>query len=145
MRSKRGRSFKKGRSVKFAAANYDEQWEFVVSQEKTRRELLLRVEEPMRYILMSWKGTIISMIFKDVLFWLTLCVYVGMRVFINYALFATESTSIDYLDNFNTKSIAIVGTFLSIMMVFFVQQVGRRHEFPQWTRNRTNSSLQWKR
>lgn len=50
------------------------------SIEKQRREILLRAELPFWRMLLFWSGTCLREIATDSLVWVTLIVYVGIRI-----------------------------------------------------------------
>lgn len=107
--------------VKFAAVEDEYRWEELQDIEKRRREILLRVEDPMHVILTRWDGTVMQILATDKLFWFTMILYVGIRVLAHY----------DHLPpgmaEFPSDSITVLGGFLSFFLVFWVNQSHSRY------------------
>ena len=55
-------------------------WEELQSIEKRRREILTHVEEPFWNILCHWDGTVFQLLMRDSLFWITITIYIAVRI-----------------------------------------------------------------
>mmetsp|Transcript_4002 Transcript_4002/g.5758 ORF Transcript_4002/g.5758 Transcript_4002/m.5758 type:complete len:398 (+) Transcript_4002:108-1301(+) len=89
--------------------------------ERIRRELLLRAELPFWRILLFWKGTCLKEISTDLLVWLTMAIYVAIRIYANSVDIVPEYSSLAEKTN-----IGILGGFLSFFLVLFVNQTNGR-------------------
>eukprot|EP00560_Eucampia_antarctica_P009779 CAMPEP_0197829502 /NCGR_PEP_ID=MMETSP1437-20131217/5992_1 /TAXON_ID=49252 ORGANISM="Eucampia antarctica, Strain CCMP1452" /NCGR_SAMPLE_ID=MMETSP1437 /ASSEMBLY_ACC=CAM_ASM_001096 /LENGTH=459 /DNA_ID=CAMNT_0043431235 /DNA_START=115 /DNA_END=1494 /DNA_ORIENTATION=+ len=92
--------------------------------EKTRRELLRKVEDPSwKIVSLNYHGTVLSIIVTEKLIWFTLIVYVGMRIW------SRHNTPDEVLGIIAGAShnITAVNTFISFFLVFFV--VGNNQRF----------------
>jgi hypothetical protein len=67
-------------------------------------------------------GTIMQYILLDQLFWGTICVFIGVRLFDTY--YVGEDESFFEAENVipNSDSITTIGTFLSLILTFFISQ-----------------------
>ncbi len=70
---------------------------------------------------MFWSGTCLKEIATDSLVWLTLMIYVGIRIYANTIDFVPES-----VDMLSKTNIGILGGFLSFFLVLFVNQTNGR-------------------
>ena len=79
--------------------------------------ILLRTEQPFWGILSHWDGTCLvltSLLIKDPLLWITIAIYIGMRV-------SARKGILDYVSEFSTDSnIIVIGSFVSFSLVFYV-------------------------
>eukprot|EP00573_Skeletonema_grethae_P001810 CAMPEP_0201691054 /NCGR_PEP_ID=MMETSP0578-20130828/4317_1 /ASSEMBLY_ACC=CAM_ASM_000663 /TAXON_ID=267565 /ORGANISM="Skeletonema grethea, Strain CCMP 1804" /LENGTH=386 /DNA_ID=CAMNT_0048176177 /DNA_START=84 /DNA_END=1244 /DNA_ORIENTATION=- len=89
--------------------------------EKKRREILLRAELPFWRIIMFWSGTCLKEIAADSLVWLTIIIYVGIRIYANHIDFVPDS-----VEMLSKTNIGILGGFLSFFLVLFVNQTNGR-------------------
>mmetsp|Transcript_10482 Transcript_10482/g.15898 ORF Transcript_10482/g.15898 Transcript_10482/m.15898 type:complete len:376 (+) Transcript_10482:93-1220(+) len=89
--------------------------------EKKRREILLRAELPFWRIIMFWSGTCLKEIASDSLVWLTISIYVGIRIYANRIDYVPES-----VEMLSKTNIGILGGFLSFFLVLFVNQTNGR-------------------
>lgn len=89
--------------------------------ETERREILLRVELPPWRILLSWSGTSLRVLSTDKLTWLSLAIYVGIRIFANVLDYVPEQVAFFEVNNLN-----VLGGFLSFFLVLFVNQTNAR-------------------
>jgi Bestrophin, RFP-TM, chloride channel len=84
--------------------------------EKKRREILKRSSLPLLRILFFWDGTCNSILFQDPLFWITLTLYMAVRL----------QARVMKIENISNSDIGIIGGFLSFFLVFFVIQSNTR-------------------
>jgi predicted membrane chloride channel (bestrophin family) len=97
----------------------DYTWEELESIEKRRRAILKRTEEPFWGILAHWDGTVLPSILQNSLFWITVVIYIVIRVW--------ARTGIpDYVVDLGSGDIAVIGGFLSFFLVFYVNQSNSR-------------------
>ncbi|KAL7540027.1 hypothetical protein ACHAXR_010978 [Thalassiosira sp. AJA248-18] len=82
---------------------------------------LAQAELPFWRILLFWSGTCLKEISHDLLVWLTLVIYAGIRVYANYVDFVPDS--VELLEGTN---VAVLGGFLSFFLVLFVNQTNER-------------------
>lgn len=85
-----------------------------------QRSILKRTEEPFWHILHHYHGTVLPAILSDTLFWITLIIYIGVRVWARTGL-------PDYVADLGSGDIAIIGGFLSFFLVFYVNQSNKRY------------------
>jgi hypothetical protein len=97
----------------------DRTWDELKAIEKKRREILRRLSLPLIRILFFWDGTCNSILLQDPLVWITLALYVVVRIQarVGYTGFA---------GNISTSDIGVIGGFLSFFLVFFVVQSNTR-------------------
>jgi len=91
------------------------------SIERHRREILLRAELPFWRILLFWSGTCLKEISTDLLVWLTIAVYVSIRIVANTLDYVPDSVSL-----LEKTNIGVLGGFLSFFLVLFVNQTNAR-------------------
>jgi hypothetical protein len=89
------------------------------SIEKRRRAILLRSELPFYKMLTYWDGTCLKILALDPLMWLTMILYVIIRVMSRTGL-------PDYVEALSSGNIGVLGTFLSFFLVFFVNNSNTR-------------------
>lgn len=100
----------------------DYRWEELQSIEKRRRAILQRVEEPFWKLLFHWDGTVFRQIARDPLFWITIAIYVGIRIQVRLS-----NTLPSYVDELGNGQIALLGGFLTFFLVFWVNQNHKRY------------------
>mmetsp|Transcript_30676 Transcript_30676/g.50145 ORF Transcript_30676/g.50145 Transcript_30676/m.50145 type:complete len:394 (+) Transcript_30676:229-1410(+) len=93
-------------------------FEELQSIEKHRRDILLRDELP---FWLFWTGTCFKEISKDLLVWLTLAIYSGIRIYANSVDYTPDSV---YL--LEKTNIGALGGFISFFLVLFVNQTNDR-------------------
>mmetsp|Transcript_16426 Transcript_16426/g.45808 ORF Transcript_16426/g.45808 Transcript_16426/m.45808 type:complete len:601 (-) Transcript_16426:186-1988(-) len=103
----------------FFSKNKDMRWEELQSIEKRRRKLLTLVEEPFWKILMHWDGTVLSHLKSDSLLWITIGIYVVIRIGARLGL-------PDFVATVGNTNNATVSGFLSFFLVFYVNQSNSR-------------------
>ena len=83
--------------------------------ENRRRSILRRSEEPFYSVLCHWDGTCLRILILDPLIWLTVTLYVLIRVKCHIGL-------PDYMQDadLSSSNISVIGGFLSFFLVFFV-------------------------
>jgi predicted membrane chloride channel (bestrophin family) len=91
------------------------------SIERHRREILLRAELPFWRILLFWSGTCLKEISTDLLVWLTMLIYIGIRVCANILDYVPDSVAL-----LEKTNIGVLGGFLSFFLVLFVNQTNGR-------------------
>jgi len=97
----------------------DHRWEELQAIEKKRRNILLRAEEPFWKILSHWDGTVLSHLQSDSVLWITVGIYVAIRVVARKGL-------PEYVASIDGGRMGIVGGFLTFFIVFFVNQSHQR-------------------
>mmetsp|Transcript_25302 Transcript_25302/g.47147 ORF Transcript_25302/g.47147 Transcript_25302/m.47147 type:complete len:520 (-) Transcript_25302:115-1674(-) len=97
----------------------DKRWKELQRLEKKRRAILKRTEEPFWKTLLYWDGTVLSHLKMDSVLWLTMGLYVLMRV-------AAREGLPDFVSSLDTGRITIVGGFLTFFLVFYVNQSHKR-------------------
>lgn len=111
---------KKAVKVSFAPVQDDYRWEELQEIERDRREILLRVDDPVWKTLLRYDGTVMQILIADPLFWFTVLLYVGIRILAEYDLLPPS------LHDFPVDSITVLGGFLSFFLVFWVNQSNSR-------------------
>lgn len=96
-------------------------WEELNRLERRRRAILKRVELPFRRILFHWDGTCLRALSRDWLIWLTIILYLGVRI-IAWSGAVPELVH----ELANTESTGVLGGFLSFFLVLFVNQTNTR-------------------
>lgn len=96
-------------------------WDELKEIEKTRREILRRVELPFCKILMYWSGTCLKALSLDWLIWVTTAFYICLRIIARS--WENEPEVMELLANADTS---ILGAFLSFFLVLFVNQTNDR-------------------
>ncbi|GFH51254.1 hypothetical protein CTEN210_07730 [Chaetoceros tenuissimus] len=96
-------------------------WKKINSIEEKRREILKRVEKPAWRILFYRSGTCLKGLALDPLIYITLAVYIGIRV---YARLSKDEPA--DLEIWGKSNIAVLGGFLSFFLVLFVNQTNTR-------------------
>jgi hypothetical protein len=101
----------------------DMRWEELQRIEKRRQGVLRIVEEPFWKILFHWDGTVICQISKDGVLWMTLIIFVTVRIGARIGL-------PDFVANIATGGhITTLGGFISFFLVFYVNQSHKRFYF----------------
>lgn len=94
--------------------------------EKTRRGLLRKVEDPSwKIFLLNYHGTVLSLIIFDALLWITLSIYIAMRIWSRNNMPDSVLGAIQGASG----NITSVNTFISFFLVFFV--VGNNQRFEE--------------
>jgi Bestrophin, RFP-TM, chloride channel len=104
---------------KIVPEHRDYRWEELQRIEKRRNQILHHVEEPTWKILLRWDGTVLRILAGNPLLWITLTIYVMMRVFARNSL-------PEVLGKTTSDSMTILGGFLSFFLVFYVNQNHKR-------------------
>jgi len=103
-----------------SSSSRDYRWEELQHLEKKRREILLWVEQPTWRVLTHWNGTVLRIIATNYLLWLTMAIFVGMRLFVR------GRDLPEYMGETTNDSMTVVGAFLSFFLVFYVNQNHKR-------------------
>lgn len=98
----------------------DYRWEELQRIEKKRRNILKRAEEPFWKTLTHWDGTVLSHLKGDSVLWLTIAIYIGVRV-------AAREGLPDFVSGLDSGRMTIVGGFLTFFIVFYVNQSHKRY------------------
>lgn len=98
----------------------DFRWEELQRIEKKRRNILKRAEEPFWKTLTHWDGTVLSHLSCDSVLWLTIALYVAVRI-------AAREGLPDYVASLDAGRMGIVGGFLTFFIVFYVNQSHKRY------------------
>ena len=72
-------------------------------------------------LLLFWSGTCLKEVSTDLLVWLTLAVYIGIRVVANMIDYVPDSVAL-----LEKTNVGILGGFLSFFLVLFVNQTNAR-------------------
>eukprot|EP00584_Thalassiosira_punctigera_P007426 CAMPEP_0172541766 /NCGR_PEP_ID=MMETSP1067-20121228/12536_1 /TAXON_ID=265564 ORGANISM="Thalassiosira punctigera, Strain Tpunct2005C2" /NCGR_SAMPLE_ID=MMETSP1067 /ASSEMBLY_ACC=CAM_ASM_000444 /LENGTH=384 /DNA_ID=CAMNT_0013327879 /DNA_START=121 /DNA_END=1272 /DNA_ORIENTATION=+ len=98
-------------------------WEDLNTLERKRRDILRRLELPFSRILTYYDGTCLMAFMKDWLGWLTVGIYVFVRMQVRLPWVPFR------VYDFGDSDIGIIGGFLSFFLVLFVNQAnGRMNE-----------------
>ena len=92
--------------------------------EKTRRRLLTQVEDHVFKTIFRWDGTCLSLILSDPLLWLTILLYIMIRVSENNQ----KSEIIRGLALGSYGNVSVIGGFLSFFLVYFVVESSKRFD-----------------
>jgi predicted membrane chloride channel (bestrophin family) len=98
-------------------------WEVLKAIEEKRRSLLV-YDAGSQYTIVykRFRGTILQYILRDALFWITISMFIGVRVLFRYI----DGGTFWDADNDNplggSSSINTIGTFLSLILTFFINQ-----------------------
>jgi len=103
------------------ASAADKRWAQLQDLEARRRAIHKRVEEPFWKMLLHWDGTVFRQITRDALFYITIGLYVGIRVH------ARQESLPSYVDDLGNGQIALLGSFLTFFLVFWVNQNHKRY------------------
>ena len=98
-------------------------WDQLNALERRRRAILKRVELPFWHILTYWDGTCLKVMIQDFLLWITLAIYISIRIMI---VSPNNEHIPDYLVSLGNTNIDIIGGFLSFFLVLFVNQANSR-------------------
>lgn len=101
-------------------------WEELNRIEKDRLKILDQVELPFQRVLLSWKGTCLHAIAFDIMIWIPVLLYVGIRVFVHASPAGIIPESIAEQVQAGASKIQILGGFLSFFLVLFVNQTNQR-------------------
>lgn len=103
-------------SIKTSVLKGDElSWEQLQSVEKRRRAILRRQGKYSFFkIVLFWDGTLLKMLSTEPLLWLTMLIYIIIRIF------AHLDTLPEVLNDIAGADIAVIGVFLSFFLVLFV-------------------------
>lgn len=96
-------------------------WPQLKDMEIKRRKILSRWDLPLWRILVKKSGTCLGALVRDLLIWLTLACYIGIRIQIRQPNF--QPFTVDVLGG---ADINIIGSFLSFFLVLFVNQTNTR-------------------
>ena len=80
-----------------------------------------KAELPFWRILLFWSGTCLKEISTDLLVWLTIAIYVGIRIVANIVDYVPDSVQL-----LEKTNIGVLGGFLSFFLVLFVNQTNAR-------------------
>lgn len=102
------------------------QFEQLIEEDQDREQVASFCEEPFWKIIFHWKGTVLTVIVEDVLFWMTLAIYAAVRMKIR--LGDPEAGTVDQEEYANLSSnLVYVGGFLLFFLVFYVNQNHHRY------------------
>jgi len=100
--------------------HHDLRWEELQRIERRRRKILQVVEEPFWKTLCHWDGTVIRQLSKDNVLWLTIAIFIAVRIGARLGL-PDFVASIPAGGNITT-----LGGFISFFLVFYVNQSHKR-------------------
>lgn len=95
-------------------------FEVIQKHEKTRRDLLKKVELPVWRILASFAGTSLKGLVLDPVIWLTMGIYISIRIIARVIEYPVD------VEILSRSNIGTLGAFLSFFLVFFVNQTNGR-------------------
>jgi len=98
-------------------------FEELKSIERNRRSILLRAELPYWRILLFWSGTCLKQISTDLLIWISISIYIGIRIYAHSIDYAPKSVELLV----QSTNIGVLGGFLSFFLVIFVNQTNGRY------------------
>eukprot|EP00549_Striatella_unipunctata_P015902 CAMPEP_0118681696 /NCGR_PEP_ID=MMETSP0800-20121206/5081_1 /TAXON_ID=210618 ORGANISM="Striatella unipunctata, Strain CCMP2910" /NCGR_SAMPLE_ID=MMETSP0800 /ASSEMBLY_ACC=CAM_ASM_000638 /LENGTH=375 /DNA_ID=CAMNT_0006578019 /DNA_START=44 /DNA_END=1171 /DNA_ORIENTATION=+ len=105
----------------FVRSNEEYSWEELKSIERRRRAVLRRSSLPFWRILTFWDGTCLRILVHDVLFWISIAIFVGIRCQARWGI-------PDAVSDLDSNDIGVIGGFLSFFLVFFVVQSNNRFD-----------------
>ena len=85
--------------------NRDYRWEELQNIEKRRRQILLLVEEPTWKVLTHWDGTVLRILAFNPLLWITLAIYVTVRL-------VARDIIPDFLSQTTSDSMTVLGMWV---------------------------------
>lgn len=97
-------------ALPFVSAQHDKdeyRWAELQRIEKTRRSILLWVEEPFWKILTHYNGTVVRFLVRDLLLYITMALYVAVRLLARYTGGVPT-----FLDELGQGQITVVGGFI---------------------------------
>jgi predicted membrane chloride channel (bestrophin family) len=106
-----------------SGSSYKYTWKQLASIDKRRRAIIDQVEEPFWKCLFHWHGTVLELLVQDSLFWITILIYVGVR------LQARLGELPDYLTDMSSSNIGAIGAFLSFFLVFYLNRTYIRYMY----------------
>jgi len=104
----------------FGTSYHEYSWKELQSIEKRRRAILLQCEQSFWGILSHWDGTVLEILLHDSLLWITIFIYIGVRV---WARFGIPS----FVEDLGSGNITVIGSFISFFLVFYVNQSNSRY------------------
>lgn len=110
-----------GVPVKMEESETRPTFEELMKTQRLRSAVLLRAELPFYKIIMYWSGTCLKAISTDLLVYITMAIYIGIRIFANNINYIPESATL-----LEQTNIGILGGFLSFFLVLFVNQTNGR-------------------
>ena len=99
----------------------DKTYEELQLLENDRRQILRRVEHPFLRILLTWHGTCLKSLISDWLVWLTMIVFVGIRIQAR-----SGQAEPAMAEQMSDTDVHVLGGFLSFFLVLFVNQTNAR-------------------
>lgn len=108
---------------KSSSTEDDLTWNELTTIEAIRREVKSRADQPFVKQLGYWTGTCLRALTWDPMIWVTLSLYVFIRVWAHLSESDEEPALVAHLSDTN---IDILGGFLSFLLVFFVNQTNTR-------------------
>jgi predicted membrane chloride channel (bestrophin family) len=110
------------RVLPFVSAKAKEySWKELQDIEDRRRNVLPRDTLGFWEVLLSWDGTCIGLLVTDALLWITLALYVGVRLSIRYGSVPT------FVDSLGTGDVTVLGGFLTFFLVLYVNKSHSRY------------------
>ena len=82
-------------------------WEELQKTEKTRRSILLYGDDPVWKILTRYHGTVVPILCKDALLYITMAIYIGVRLMVYYT-----SSLPSFVAELVQGQITVVGGFI---------------------------------
>jgi len=101
------------------------EYDQLVKEDKDREKVASFCEEPFWKIIFHFKGTVLKVIFDDILFWLTLATFVSIRIRFRYDPTSDDLNEVNY-ENLS-DNLVYVGGFLTFFLVFYVDQNHHRY------------------
>jgi predicted membrane chloride channel (bestrophin family) len=95
-------------------------WKELTSIEKRRRAILLNAEQPFWKMLSHWDGTVLEILLQDSLLYITLFIYIAIRVWARYGIPS-------YVADLGGGNTVVIGSFISFFLVFLVNQTNSRY------------------
>jgi predicted membrane chloride channel (bestrophin family) len=96
-------------------------WKELQDIEARRRKVLPRVSLGFWEILAQWDGTCLGLLVKDALLWITLIMYLVVRLSIRYGSVPT------FVDSLGAGDMTVLGGFLTFFLVLFVNKSHSRY------------------
>lgn len=108
---------------KLVSRDNEHTWKELLKIEKKRREILKRSNLPMHKMLLYWRGTVLSALSKDPIFYLIMGIYVWTRLMSRYSDQVPE-----FVATLGGAPVEVVGGFLSFFLIFYVNTAYKRFD-----------------
>jgi Bestrophin, RFP-TM, chloride channel len=98
----------------------EDYWQELQRVEKIRLEIINWVEQPFWQTLFHWNGTVLKFLALDSLLWITMLIYVVLRILARFNLLPEN------LSDVTKGNVGVIGSFITFFLVFYVNQSHKR-------------------